>query len=150
MMESNIFCLTNPFWWLQLHSSNFSVSLAWFLNCFCVKFLISRLPKVQQTTIKEFLQKTLVEESTNFFVEYNFLESVRFCWNGFFMVFFLNLEFWIFKPQLGNFWEKILQRRSLILVWNKSFIIGWTHNHLTLSIVLIFSNYYFINNVYPQ
>ena len=59
MMESNIFCLTNTCSWLELQSSNFNVSLVWFLNLFGVKVLISSSPNIQQTTIGNFCGKLL-------------------------------------------------------------------------------------------
>ena len=68
MMESDIFCLTSPCWWLQLWPSSFNASLVSFLNLFDVKVRISNLPKVQQVTIREFLWKRTEVESNNFFV----------------------------------------------------------------------------------
>ena len=49
---------------------------------------------------------------------------------------------------IGNFRENISQKRLLIWVWNKSFIIElqWTHIIIWPIIVLIFSNYYFIDS----
>ena len=55
IMESNIFCLTNPCWWLQLWQGSSNVSFVWFLNLFGVEVVILNLPKVQQATIMEFL-----------------------------------------------------------------------------------------------
>ena len=52
-----IFCLRNPWWWLQLWPSSLNVPLVWFLNLLGVKVLILNLLKVQQATISEFLWK---------------------------------------------------------------------------------------------
>ena len=129
VMESNLFCLTNPCWWLELRSSNFNVSLVWFLNLLGVKVLISSLPKVQQAYITKILWKALVEESTIFFAKqklfnrtivyttFDFLELVIFNFKfSYFSFWILDLEFWIFMPrefswknhadEIGNFSEK--------------------------------------------
>ena len=79
MMKRNISCLTNPCWWLQLQSSNFNVSLAWFLNLFSIKF---------------------------WFQAYQ-----------------------MYKPQIGNFSEKLLRMRAPVFFQNKNFLIELLQTH---------------------
>ena len=118
------FCLTDPCWWLQLWQSSLNVS---YFNLFGVKVWISNLPKVQHVTIRNFLGKPPMGKSANFCVKWKFynratvdtyLDFLEFFIIAFshFSIWILHLEFCIFRPQLGNFHEKIPWRRSKISV----------------------------------
>ena len=157
-----MFCLVNPYWWLKLWQSSLNVSLAWYFNLFGVKTRILNLPNVQHVTISKFLWISPREKSANFYVKwklchrtttdthFDFLKSVFFFF--FFEIAFSYFSIWILNSESsghnhGIFVKKSGREDRQFVCEIEALKRGYCRRvAIWLSIVLIYSNHYFIDN----
>lgn len=123
--------------------------------------MISSLPKVQQATNKELLQKALAEKSANFYVKwkiyirtivdtyFNFLKSVIFFWNISFHFSFLNLESGIPKLTQNKIWYVCLNLLSVYFYPQKRcYTLNTNYSQLGLTMLYMLTGIWLVRKIF--
>ena len=123
--------------------------------------MISSLPKVQQATNKELLQKALAEKSANFYVKwkiyirtivdtyFNFLKSVIFFRNISFHFSFLNLESGIPKVTQNKIWYVCLNLLSVYFYPQKRcYTLNTNYSQLGLTMLYMLTGIWLVRKIF--